>query len=91
MADERRQQREAATVAATSLYADPRQSAPAAELRAQLESQTGQSKGFHLANYFFKHGLTDGLMHTFKVVANMSIFKGLPGAFLVIESDCKLS
>ena len=44
MADERRQQQEAATAAATRLYADPRQSAPAAELRAQFVSQTGQSK-----------------------------------------------
>ena len=43
-ADNRRQQREGATAAATAIYADPRQSAPVTELRAQFETQTGDSK-----------------------------------------------
>ena len=44
IADNRRKEREAATAASTASYADPRQSVPATELRAQYESQTGESK-----------------------------------------------
>ena len=44
IAENRRLEREAATSAATAQFADPRQLAPASELRAQLETVTGQRK-----------------------------------------------
>ena len=37
-------EREAATTAATALYADPRATIPPTELRAEWERQTGQSR-----------------------------------------------
>ena len=44
MADNRQKAREDATAAATALFADPRQSATATDLRAQYENQTGESE-----------------------------------------------
>ena len=48
MAANQRAEQEAATVAATAHYMDPRQSTHPSELRAQLEMRTGESRSIDI-------------------------------------------